>query len=109
MGQLFVGEVAPGIEFDDRLLAHLKVVVFAKFRRNESFGLSWNHGTPGGGGRTSIWLHQSICVRFVFSGARQATLNRTWIDDMMLGANTAAGLLVGVEPADAGALAPPHQ
>ena len=34
MGQLLYGDSLPLIEFDDRVLAHLKVGIFAKFRRH---------------------------------------------------------------------------
>ena len=34
MGQLVNGDSLPFIEFDDRVLAHLKVGIFTKFRRH---------------------------------------------------------------------------
>ncbi len=102
MGHLVIAESSPGIEFDDRLLAHLKVVIFAKFRRHESFAFSWTHGSERGGGRSSIWLSESIPVRFVFAGGKAPSLNRSWIDQLMTSANGSNGLQVSPEPEEPG-------
>ena len=67
MGQLLYGDSLPLIEFDDRVLAHLKVGIFAKFRRHESFAFSWGHGTANGSGHSSMWLTAEIPVRFVLT------------------------------------------
>lgn len=97
MGLLVVDNQKPGVEFDDRLLTHLKVVVFPKFRRYESFGFSWEHPSTGGG-RTSIWLHESIPVKFVFFGGSPPDLNRACIDELMIAANGASALQLTKEP-----------
>jgi hypothetical protein len=64
MGRLLYGDAQNPINIDDRVLAHLKVVIATKLRRNESFTLSWRHpdGTPEG--RSTIWIHPSIPIRF---------------------------------------------
>jgi hypothetical protein len=98
MGQFVYCESHPGVEFDDRLLAHLKVVIFAKLRRHESFAFSWDHGLEGGGGRSSIWLGPAIPMRFTFSGSKPASLNRTWVEQLMVEANSPAGLQIVPEP-----------
>ena len=67
MGQRLYGDSLPLIEFDDRVLAHLKVGIFAKFRRHESFAFSWDHGTANGSGHSSIWWTAEIPVRFVLT------------------------------------------
>ena len=43
MGTMYYGGSAMPIRIDDRALAHLKVVLATKLRRNESFTLSWPH------------------------------------------------------------------
>ena len=43
MGTMYYGGSAMPIQIEDRALAHLKVVVATKLRRNESFTLSWPH------------------------------------------------------------------
>ncbi|MEC5171205.1 DUF7882 family protein [Glaciihabitans sp. GrIS 2.15] len=67
MGQLLYGDSLPFIDFDDRALAHLKVGIFTKFRRHESFAFSWDHGTANGSEHSSMWLTAEIPVRFVFT------------------------------------------
>ena len=51
------------IHIEDRALAHLKVVIATKLRRNESFTLSWQHPDGDPAGRSTIWLHPSIPLR----------------------------------------------
>lgn len=41
VGTIFYGGSATPIHIEDRALAHLKVVVATKLRRNESFTVSW--------------------------------------------------------------------
>src|SRR5687767_10259238 len=69
MGTIFYGGDATPIHIEDRALAHLKVVIATKLRRNESFTLTWRHQDDQPGGRSTIWLHPSIPLRFVFDDA----------------------------------------
>lgn len=98
MGKLIYGSPGTEIEIEDRVLAHLKVAIIAKLRRNENFSLSWQHGQEGGGGRSTIWIHPAIPLHFKFSGNRQPTLNRAWIEAMLHTANSTAGLQIVPEP-----------
>lgn len=98
MGKLIYGLPSTEIEFEDRLLSHLKVVIFAKLRRNDRFSLSWSHGSGSGGGRSSIWLDSAIPLQFKFSGNREPTINRAWIDSLLVAANSASGLSIMPEP-----------
>ena len=50
----------------------LKVVIVTKLRRKESFTLSWVHPEGEPAGRSTIWLHQAIPLRFVFDDADAA-------------------------------------
>jgi hypothetical protein len=79
-------------EFDDRTLAHLKVAITMKLRRQESFLFSWSNPADRGGGRTSIWLNPSIPLTFRFSGSRPPQLNKEWLAALSELANTAQGL-----------------
>ena len=89
MGQRLYGNSLPFIEFDDRTLAHLKVGIFAKFRRHESFAFSWDHGTANGSGHSSMWLTAEIPVRFVLTGGRPPARNREWVEELLVEANPA--------------------
>lgn len=85
-------------DFDDRTLAHLQIVIGAKLRRNEAFFFSWKDDSAIGDGRSVIWLHPSIPISFKFFGSRPPSLNREWVDEMLLMANTPAGLQITAEP-----------
>jgi hypothetical protein len=98
VGKLIYGPAAQEIDIDDRLLAHLRIVVNAKFRRGESFLLNWEHHSGEGNGRSSIWMHPTIPLHMRFFGNRQPPVNRLWIDALMLAANSANGLTLLPEP-----------
>ena len=57
-------------DFEDRLLAHLQVVVGNKLRRGEPFYFVWKDDLSTGGGRTSVWMHPRANLVFKFSGGR---------------------------------------
>jgi hypothetical protein len=88
MGLLMYGPGTASVEIDDRTLAHLKVVILSKLRRDESFTLSWEADDEHGGGRELVWLDPAIALRFRFTDARPLLLNRLWLDQLMQSANT---------------------
>ncbi|UYO96523.1 hypothetical protein OED01_13050 [Microbacterium sp. M28] len=92
MGQLHYGDAAKPICIEDRALAHLKVVIATKLRRNESFTLSWRHPDGESAGRSTIWLHPSIPLRFVFEEPEPPELSPTWITDLANSANSTGGI-----------------
>ena len=102
MGKLIYGASVREIEVDDRTLAHVKVAIITKLRRSESFALSFEHGLEQGSGRTTLWIHESIPLQFVFNTARRPDLNRAWIEALMLSANTVGGLQMLPEPEETG-------
>lgn len=87
-------------QFEDRTLAHLKVAITVKLRRQESFMLNWSLEPQEGSGRRSLWLAPAIPLQFEFSGSRVPELNRDWIDVMVQFSNSARGLVV-IREADA--------
>lgn len=94
MGQLFYGQSSDPIDIPDRLLAHLKVVITTKLRRAESFTLTWRHPDGHPAGRSSLWLQESIPLRFVFDEAEPEQLDGTVLQDMAHRATSSSGLLV---------------
>jgi hypothetical protein len=82
------------IEFDDRLLAHLQVVIVQKFNRGESFLMSWLNSLSVGDGRTSVWLNPSLPMRFNFSGSRSPTIDREWLAVLTESASRSTGLII---------------
>lgn len=84
--------------FDDRLLAHLQIVIGAKLRRSEAFFFTWKDDVSLGSGRTSLWIHPGASLTFKFSGSRQPRINRAWIEVLTTAANSPRGLYVISEP-----------
>ncbi|GAA2171178.1 hypothetical protein GCM10009846_04150 [Agrococcus versicolor] len=81
-------------EIEDRMLAHVKAVVAAKLRRQESFLLSWAVDANAGSGRVSIWMSPSIPLEFRFAGSRVPQLNGVWLEALMEMANSTRGLVL---------------
>jgi len=100
MGQLLYGSPPEVIEFDDRILVHLDMVIIAKLRRDEKFTLTWND-CSGGDRRCTIWLHPAIPLQFRFDSLEPQKINRGWLEHLMNTANTGAGLQIVPEPKQA--------
>lgn len=96
----FIYEGGVRNDFEDRLLAHLQVVVGNKLRRGEPFSFVWKDDISTGGGRTSVWVHPRANLVFTFHGGRPPALNRAWLEALMTTANSPTGLYVVPEPAD---------
>lgn len=92
MGMIYYGGSADPIHIEDRALAHLKVVIATKLRRNESFTLSWRHPEGDDPGRSTIWLHPAIPLRFVFDSPEAPELTADWITAMASSANSSGGI-----------------
>ncbi|MDH6236197.1 ATP-dependent DNA ligase [Cryobacterium sp. CG_9.6] len=92
MGSLTYDRVV--VEFDDRVLAHLQVVIIQKLRRGESFLLSWRDAAVVGDGRSAAWLNPAIPLYFKFSGGHAPSINPVWIAQLTRSANSSQGLIV---------------
>lgn len=92
VGILYYGGSAMPIVIDDRMLAHLKIVITTKLRRGESFPVSWRHAADQEPGRSTIWLHPSIPLRFVFDEPEPPELDRKWMEELAQSANTSRGV-----------------
>ncbi len=93
MGSLIYG-AAVEHEFDDRVLAHLKIAIVTKLRLQESFLLNWVIPTDQGSGRMSIWISPSIPLEFRFSGSRPPELNKVWLDALARSSHGIRGMIV---------------
>lgn len=98
MGTMLYGTPPSEIHLDDRLLAHLKVVIVGKLRRGESFLVSWEIPEGEGEGRMSLWMHPSIPLQFVFTERERPPLNPAWMEEMARTAVSAEGLRIMPEP-----------
>jgi hypothetical protein len=99
MGTLLYGNAGISVAFEDRGLWHLQIVITAKLRRGESFIFSWTDSVSVGSGRSTIWLDPSSTIYYRYFGGRVPSVNRAWINELMLSANSAGGLFFTAEPA----------
>lgn len=90
------------VEFDDRLLAHLQLVIGAKVRRGELFHFTWKDDPSIGDGRTTVWIHPATPIVYKYFGSRQPSINRAWLESLTLTANSVTGLQIVPEPEDQG-------
>jgi len=102
VGTIYYGGGAMPIHIEDRALAHLKVVIATKLRRDESFTVSWTHPDDQPRGRSTIWLHPSIPLRFVFDDPEPSELSRQWIEELANSASSTGGILLVAEHFDTG-------
>lgn len=104
MGTIFYGGESSQVQIEDRALAHLKLAISTKLRRNESFTLSWQHPEDQPRGRSTIWLHPSISLRFVFDDPSPTEIDRRWLEQLMASASTSGGIQLRPEDLLAAAL-----
>lgn len=97
MGKLSYGPSVK-MDFEDRILAHLQVVIGMKLRRSESFYFSWKDDDRSGDGRTTVWIHPTIPLVYKYYGSRPPVINPAWVRALEMTANTNAGLHIVPEP-----------
>ena len=97
LGKLLYSSSRLEIGFDDRVLAHLQLVISTKLRRGEGFFFSWRDDPALGDGRSSIWLETSIPMYFRYSSSHRQQLNREWLEQLTQSANSPAGMVLSAE------------
>lgn len=98
MGHLIFGAPGESVTIDDRVLAHLKLVMLTKLRRHEGFPFSFEYDVSAGSGRSTVWLSASQFIEFRFDGSRPCSINKSWLELLMATANEGDGLRVVAEP-----------
>ena len=92
MGALTYG--GSRIEFDDRLLVHLQVVIVQRFRRGEGFAMSWVRSVAIGSGRTTAWMSPTLPMVFEFDGSRVPSINPAWLNRLNDSASSGTRMIV---------------
>jgi hypothetical protein len=82
--------------FDDRVLAHLQIVIGLKLRRREGFLMTWNDHTNGDpddeGVITTAWIDPSQSLLFRYSGSQMPPINKEWLMLLTESSNSSSGL-----------------
>jgi hypothetical protein len=98
MGTLIYGNAGFSVDFDDRTLVHLQVVIGSKLRRGENFFFTWSHDVESGRGRTSLWMDRSVPMIFQRAEDGRVEINSVWLEQLMVSANSSQGLQLVAEP-----------
>lgn len=94
MGRLtYDGNHAP-VTIDDGILAHLKIVIGTKLRRNESFLMTWVRHDDAQDARTTIWVHPAIPLQFGFDDAAWPAIEPERIGAIMNALNASGELVL---------------
>jgi hypothetical protein len=96
----FIYDSTLTVDFEDRVLAHLHLVIGTKIRRGQSFFFSWKDDPRNGDGRSIVWIYPTAPIVFKFYGSRHPAINPHWIDVLLLTANASSGLQLVPEPPD---------
>ena len=92
MGTMAHGNIS--VDFEDRLLSHLQIVIIQRFRRNESLVISWLDAVSVGDGRSSMWATPTLPMYFKFAGSRVPAIDRKWLQQLTDSAESSTGLVV---------------
>ncbi|WP_169583475.1 MULTISPECIES: hypothetical protein [Microbacterium] len=95
MGTLHYGSPSVGFPLDDRVLAHIELVIMAKLRRQES--LSFAVVDDETQRRQAVWISPVTPLRFEYD-APMPEINRLWLQELVDTANSPGGLRVVPEP-----------
>ncbi|MEV4777099.1 hypothetical protein LTA6_000661 [Microbacterium sp. LTA6] len=93
MGRLKYDGTSDPILIEDATLAHLKIIIATKLRRQESFMMTWRPIGQGPDARATVWIHPAIPLQFGFDDAEAPPIDAHRITEMM-GALNATGELV---------------
>jgi len=93
MGKLEYNSSRPPIEVEDDVLAHLKIVISTKLRRQESFMMTWPSGKKRPG-RLSAWMHPSIPLVLEFDQEPPPKIDPARLERMMERLNSRGELVL---------------
>ncbi|QMU96793.1 hypothetical protein FVO59_05825 [Microbacterium esteraromaticum] len=94
MGRLRYDGTAAPITIDDSTLAHLKIVMGTKLRRNESFLMTWLRTDDAEDARTTIWVHPAIPLQFGFDVPALPPIEPERISAIMTALNASGELVL---------------
>ncbi|MEZ7753948.1 hypothetical protein O5Y58_00360 [Microbacterium paraoxydans] len=92
MGRLRYDGHSDPILIEDETLAHLKIVIATKLRRQESFMMTWQPPEGGIDRRASVWIHPAIPLQFGFDEAEPPAVDPQRIQEIMQALNATGDL-----------------
>ncbi len=93
MGRLRYDGTSEPILIEDETLAHLKIVIATKLRRQESFMMTWRPSS-GTDKRATVWIHPAIPLQFGFDNAEPPSVDARLVAEMMKALNATGELVL---------------
>lgn len=84
-------------EMDDRMLAHLQLIIGVKLRRGENFFMAWKAHPSSGEGRRAIWIDNGVSICFEYASSHELQLNMEWAEKLADSAGKGGGLTIMAE------------
>ena len=94
MGRLRYDGTSDPIIIEDVTLAHLKIIIATKLRRQESFMMTWVPRDSGQNKRATVWIHPAIPLQFGFDNEAAPAVDPKRIAEMMQHLNASGELLL---------------
>ncbi|WP_334148382.1 DUF7882 family protein [Microbacterium sp.] len=94
MGRLRYDGTSDPILIEDGTLAHLKIVISTKLRRQESFMMTWLPVGDGPDRRATVWIHPAIPLQFGYDAAEPPHVDAKLIAEMMRALNASGELVL---------------
>ncbi len=94
MGRLRYDGTSDPILIEDVTLAHLKIVISTKLRRQESFMMTWKPVDDSIDKRASVWIHPAIPLQFGFTTSDHPEVNPQLVQEMMQTLNATGELVL---------------
>ncbi|MGM1016651.1 MAG: hypothetical protein ACQEW8_03830 [Actinomycetota bacterium] len=94
MGRLKYDGTSGPIPIEDETLAHLRIVIGMKLRRQESFMMTWRPREDGPDELSTVWIHPAIPLQFGFDSADAIKIDSRRIAKIMETLNATGELLL---------------
>ncbi|MFF7291401.1 hypothetical protein ACFY9N_02575 [Microbacterium sp. NPDC008134] len=94
MGRLRYDGTSDPITIEDVTLAHLKIIIATKLRRQESFMMTWVPRDGGVNRRATVWIHPAIPLQFGFDEEVPPAVDPQRIAELMQHLNASGELVL---------------
>lgn len=82
------------LHLDDETLAHLQYAIVQRYRRGESFLLTWTDDGTVDGRERSVWLSPNAPLSFEFDAPGDVPLELQWVQALNDAADATGGLRI---------------
>ena len=92
MGTLHFGSTRTPLHLDDRLLAHLEIVITSKLRRGEGLLLWWVQPGDDTPRRGACWITSATELLYLFDSVDVVAIDRDELERLSVESNSSRGI-----------------